>query len=203
MIEIARLSVAAWFLLLPVVVAGGRRSRSGKLQPTNHGRTHHEMEVRTTVAAGMVMSLFAGRAKPRRLAPVRRDVTSGTVVPGTFLGVAGNCMQAGDKIFGNFAGSGGTGAVAASFTFSAPNGNVTLGITDAIGPSSTATLDYQVAVTPAAIALGWRIDDLTKDFTLNRLIPSPRSPPLARPSQGPPLTCLLSTSLAPGTIRQQ
>ena len=80
-------------------------------------------------------------------------VASGTVVPGAFLG-AGACIQAGDKIFGNFAGTGGTGFAAASFTFSAPNGNVTLGITDAIGPSSTATLDYQVAVTPAAIALG-------------------------------------------------
>ena len=119
------------------------------------------------VAAGMVTSLFAGQAQAAPTCTSTTVVTSGTVVPGSGLG-AGACIQAGDKIFGNFAGTGGTGFAAASFTFSAPNGNVTLGITDAIGASSTATLDYQVAVTPAAIALGWRIDDLTKDFTLNQ-----------------------------------
>jgi PEP-CTERM motif len=119
------------------------------------------------VAAGMVTSLFTGQAQAAPICTTTTVVTSGTVVPGAQLG-AGACIQAGDKIFGNFAGTGGTGFAAASFTFSAPNGNVTLGITDAIGASSTATLDYQVAVTPAAIALGWRIDDLTKDFTLNQ-----------------------------------
>ena len=119
------------------------------------------------VAAGMVTSLFTGQAQAAPTCTSTTVVTSGTVVPGSQLG-AGACIQAGDKIFGNFAGTGGTGFAAASFTFSAPNGNVTLGITDAIGASSTATLDYQVAVTPAAIALGWRIDDLTKDFTLNQ-----------------------------------
>ena len=127
------------------------------------------------VAAGMVTSLFAGQAQAAPTCTTTTVVASGTVVPGAFLG-AGACIQAGDKIFGNFAGTGGTGFAAASFTFSAPNGNVTLGITDAIGPSSTATLDYQVAVTPAAIALGWRIDDLTKDFTLNRIISLPGFP---------------------------
>ena len=119
------------------------------------------------VAAGMVTSLFAGQAQaaPTCTSYDRRYQWDGCT--GIMLG-AGACIQAGDKIFGNFAGTGGTGFAAASFTFSAPNGNVTLGITDAIGASSIATLDYQVAVTPAAIALGWRIDDLTKDFTLNQ-----------------------------------
>ena len=59
------------------------------------------------VAAGMVTSLFAGGAYA---APTRtgttQTVVSGTVVPGSFLGVAGNCVQAADKIFGNFAGTG-------------------------------------------------------------------------------------------------
>ena len=122
-----------------------------------------------TVAAGMVTSLFAGQAQAAPTCTgTTQTVVSGTVVQGSFLNVAGNCVQAGDKIFGNFAGTGGSGAAAASFIFSAPAGNVTLGITDAIGASTIATLDYQVAVTPAALALGWRIDDLTKDFTLNQ-----------------------------------
>jgi hypothetical protein len=119
------------------------------------------------VAAGMLTSLFAGGAYAAPTCTTTTVVTSGTVVPGSQLG-AGACIQAADKIFGNFAGTGGSGFSAASFTFSAPNGNVTLGITDAIGSSSVATLDYQVAITPAALALGWRIDDLTKDFTLNQ-----------------------------------
>jgi hypothetical protein len=128
-------------------------------------------KVGLAVATGMLTSLFAGGAYA---APVctgtTQTVISGTVVQGSFLAGAGNCVQAGDKIFGNFAGTGGTGAAAASFTFSAPAGNVTIGITDVLGGAApaTATLDYQVAVTPAAIALGWRIDDLTKDFTLNQ-----------------------------------
>ena len=120
-----------------------------------------------TVAVGITASLFAGQAQAAPTCTTTTVVTSGTVVPGSGLG-AGACIQAGDKIFGNFAGTGGTGFAAASFTFSNPFGNVTLGITDAIGPSSTATLDYQVGVTAAGLALGWRIDDLTKDFTLNQ-----------------------------------
>jgi hypothetical protein len=34
--------------------------------------------------------------------------------------------------------------------------------------ASVATVNYEVAVTAAGQALGWRIDDLTKDFTLNQ-----------------------------------
>jgi PEP-CTERM motif len=83
--------------------------------------------------------------------------------------VAGTCIVAADKIFGNFSGTGGSGAAAASFTFDPSGfGNVTIGITDAVGASSTATVDYQVAVSGAAQALGWRIDGLTEDFTLNQ-----------------------------------
>ena len=121
------------------------------------------------VAAGMVTSLFAGGAYAAPTCTgTTQTVVSGTVVPGSFLGVAGNCVQAADKIFGNFAGTGGSGAAAASFIFSNPFGNVTIGITDAIGASTIATLDYQVGVTPAGLALGWRIDSLTNDFTLNQ-----------------------------------
>jgi hypothetical protein len=120
-------------------------------------------------AAGTVMSLAADRASA---APVCSGTTlvvaSATSVPGSFLNMTGNCVIAGDKIFGDFVGTGGTGAAAASFTFLAPFGNVTIGISDTVGPDLTATLDYQVAVTAAAQALGWRIDDLTKDLTLNQ-----------------------------------
>jgi hypothetical protein len=118
-------------------------------------------------AAGTVMSLFAGQAQAAPTCTTTTTVTSGTVVPGSGLG-AGDCIQAGDKIFGNFATTGGSGAGAASFTFGAPFGNVTLGVTDAVSASSTASITYQVAVTAAGQALGWRIDDLEKDFTLNQ-----------------------------------
>lgn len=136
-----------------------------------------------TIAAGTVMTLFAGQAQavptcgPAGSLPGDTiTVASGTVVPGSTLSVADTCIAAGDKIFGNFAGTGGSGAAAASFTFGSSFGNVTLGITDAVGPSSTATVDYQVAVSAAGQALGWGIDDLTKDFTLNQAISLPGAP---------------------------
>ena len=118
--------------------------------------------------AGTLVSMFPGGASAALTCTNTDVVTSGTVVLGSFLGTAGNCVQAGDKIFGNFSGSGGSGAAAASFTFAAPFGNVTLGITDAVGASAVASVTYEVAVTTAGQALGWRIDDLTKDFTLNQ-----------------------------------
>lgn len=93
-------------------------------------------------------------------------LASGDSVPTAFLLVAGNCVAAGDKVFGDFATTA-TGTGSASFTFLDPFGNVTLGFAGAIGPSTVATLHYQVAVNDAALALGWRIDDLQKDFTLN------------------------------------
>jgi hypothetical protein len=121
-------------------------------------------------AAGVVVSLLsAGQAQAvPSCTGTTTTVTSGTVVPGSFLNTAGNCVQAGDKIFGNFGSAGGSGDAAASFVFSNPFGNVTIGITDAISSSSTATLSYAVTVSPAGQALGWQIEDLTKDFTLNQ-----------------------------------
>jgi hypothetical protein len=134
-------------------------------------------------AAGMLMSLFAGQAQAAPTCgptngtstPVAGEtttVTSGTDVTGAILNASGTCIIAGDKIFGNFASTGGTGLGSASFTFLQPFGNVTLGFSDTIGPSSTASLNYQVAVTAAGLALGWRIEDLTKDFTLNQAVSS-------------------------------
>jgi hypothetical protein len=145
------------------------------------------------------MSLFAGQAQaaptcgPAGTLPGDTiTVTSGTSVPGSTLGVAGTCIAAGDKIFGNFSGTGGTGAAAASFTFLNPFGNVTIGVSDTVS-SGAATLDYQVAVSATGLALGWRIDDLKKDFTLNQAGTGvPASATLTAPAFG---------TLAPGTIR--
>jgi hypothetical protein len=125
-----------------------------------------------TVATGVVVSLLsAGQAQAvPSCTGTTTTVTSGTVVPGSFLNTAGNCVAAGDKIFGNFGSTGGSGDAAASFTFSSPFGNVTIGITDAVGASSMATLTYAVTVDPAGVALGWQIEDLTKDFTLNQAV---------------------------------
>ena len=52
-----------------------------------------------TVAAGVVVSLLSGQAQAVPSCTNTDIVTSGTVVQGSFLGVAGNCVQAGDKIF--------------------------------------------------------------------------------------------------------
>jgi hypothetical protein len=86
-------------------------------------------------------------------------------VPTSFLTTAGNCVDAGDKTFGDFLVTG-AGSGSASFTFLSPTSNVTLGFAGAIGPSTVATLHYQVAINPAT-ASGMLIDDLQKDFTLN------------------------------------
>lgn len=89
----------------------------------------------------------------------------GGVVDGTTLLTPGVCVHVGDKTFGDFT-STGPGTAAGTFTAASHFGNVTLGLGGII--TSTATVTYDVAVDTAAVALGWRIDDLTKDFTLNQ-----------------------------------
>jgi len=96
---------------------------------------------------------------------VTQTVSSGDAVPTSFLTTAGNCVEAGDKVFGDFAVTG-AGSGSSSFTFLGPLSNVTLGFQGAIGPSSVATLHYQVAVNPD-ITTAMRIVGLEKDFTLN------------------------------------
>jgi hypothetical protein len=94
-------------------------------------------------------------------------VGNGGTVPAPFLLTPGNCVAAGDKIFGQFSASGAiTGTGAASFEFLMTPGNVTLGFLGTVAPGSTGTLDYTVAVDPASSG-GFLIDDLEKDFTLN------------------------------------
>lgn len=124
------------------------------------------------LAAGLAISLFSGQAQAAPTCTNTLTATSGEAFVGSDLTVAGTCVAAADKVFGNFAASGGSGIASVSFTWLNPFGNVTLGISDSIaGPTTTSTqptLDYQVAVSGAAAALGWRIDDITKDFTLNQ-----------------------------------
>ena len=64
---------------------------------------------------------------------------------------------------------------------------MTLGFSGVFNPSTVATLHYQVAVDPAAQDLGWRIDDLTKDFTLNPAAAGPASATLVGTTT--PVTC--------------
>ena len=125
------------------------------------------------VAAGTVVSLFAGQAQaaPVLCSGTTDTVASGDSVTAAFLLTPGNCVLAGDKFFGGFAVGGsepGTGS--ASFTFASTPGNVTIGLSGAIGPSRTGTLDYTVEVDPA-LSNGFLITDLEKDFTLNAAIP--------------------------------
>jgi hypothetical protein len=96
---------------------------------------------------------------------VTQTVASGDAVPTSFLLTAGNCVEAGDKVFGDFSVTG-AGSGSSNFFFLGPLSNVTLGFQGAIGPNTVATLHYQVAINPL-ITTAMRIVGLEKDFTLN------------------------------------
>jgi len=121
-----------------------------------------------TVAAGIIASLFAGQAQAVVCTPGNTTtVGNGGNVSAAFLLTPGNCVAAGDKIFGEFSSSGAiTGTGSASFSFLMTPGNVTLGFLGTVGPNAVGTLNYNVAVNPA-LSAGFLIDDLQKDFTLN------------------------------------
>jgi hypothetical protein len=94
-------------------------------------------------------------------------VGSGGTIPAATLLTPGVCAEAGDKVFGDFsANSGITGNGSGSFTFLMTPGNVTLGFSGVVTPSTVGTINYTVAVDPA-LSQGFLIDDLEKDFTLN------------------------------------
>ena len=96
---------------------------------------------------------------------VTQVVSSGDAVATSFLTTLGNCVAAGDKLFGDFSVTG-AGSGSSSFTFLGPLSNVTLGFQGAIGPNTVATLHYQVAINPL-ITTAMAIVGLQKDFTLN------------------------------------
>jgi hypothetical protein len=127
-----------------------------------------------TVAAGILASLFAGQAQAAPTCTSMQTVTSGQGVASNTLinpggGSSGLCIIAGDKLFGDFSNPSAnlplTGTV--SWLFGANPGSVTVTATTALSGPLTATFDYQVEVLPAFAALGWRINSLQKDFTLN------------------------------------
>jgi hypothetical protein len=121
---------------------------------------------------GAALLSAGAAAAPSFCTGTTMQVGSGGTVTGAFLlnGTAssGNCVEAGDKIFGSFSVGGSiTGAGAASFSFSMTPGNVTEGFLGTpIGPNSTGFVDYSVAVDPA-LSQGFLIENLEKDFTFN------------------------------------
>src|SRR6516164_3407869 len=146
-----------------------------------------------TVGAGIIVSLFGGQALAAVSCPgTTSTVASGASVPGSFLLTgtvsSGNCVAAGDKIFGAFDVTGAiTGAGSSLFTFSMTPGDVTLGFQGSVAASTVGGIDYQVAVNPA-LSQGFLIDDLQKDFTLNS---SPT---------GLPATATLTGLVNPGAV---
>jgi hypothetical protein len=120
-----------------------------------------------TVAAGIIGSLFAGQAQAVVCTGTTTTVANGGNASAAFLLTPGNCVAAGDKIFGEFSSSGAiTGTGSASFSFSMTPGNVTLGFLGTVDPSSSGTINYSVAVNPAN-AQGFLINSLQKDLTFN------------------------------------
>jgi hypothetical protein len=101
-------------------------------------------------------------------------VPSGTFEPGSFLvtpggASTGNCVQASDKVFGNFSVSGAiTGGGSAGWLFTSATGpaDVTIGFQGLVGPNTTGTVNYSVAVDPLT-SNGALISALEKDFTFN------------------------------------
>ena len=147
-----------------------------------------------TVGAGIIVSLFGGQALAAVSCPgTTSTVASGASVPGSFLLTgtvsSGNCVAAGDKIFGAFDVTGSiTGAGSSVFTFAMPQGSsVTIGFQGSVAANLIGGIDYQVAVNPA-LSQGDLINDLQKDFTLNS------SPP------GLPATATLTGNVNPGAI---
>jgi hypothetical protein len=108
-----------------------------------------------------------GHAAPDFCTTAPIVVGSGGSIPAATLLTPGVCAAAGDKVFGAFAANAGiTGNGSGSFTFLSTPGNVTLGFSGVVTPSTTGTIDYTVAVDPA-LSAGFLINDLEKDFTLN------------------------------------
>ena len=124
--------------------------------------------------ATVTLLVSAAHAAPLFCTGTTQVVDSGGTVPGSFLltgtGSSGNCVEAGDKIFGDFSVGGGiVGGGAASWDFTMTPGNVTIGFLGTpIGASSSGLINYSVAVDPA-LSQGFLIENLEKDFTLNAI----------------------------------
>jgi len=159
----------------------------------------------TRIALAAAAAALAMAATPALAMPsctgTTQTVTSGQSVATTFLTTAGNCVEAGDKVFGDFSVTGaGTGS--SSFTFLGPLDNVTLGFQGAINPSTVATLHYQVAINPEVTDV-MRIVGLQKDFTLNSNIAgAPATATLTgttNPLTNPPVAISCTRTVNPST----
>jgi hypothetical protein len=123
--------------------------------------------VLAAAAVASAAALGPGTAHAVECTGITTIVTSGEAVSVTFLLGAGNCVQAGDKIFGEFVTTGDiTTDGSASFTFNGA-GSVTLGFLGSVNPSSVGGFNYSVEVDAAGQAAGFLINGLQKDFTLN------------------------------------
>jgi hypothetical protein len=126
-------------------------------------------------------------------------VANGDTVTAAALLTAGTCVEASDKIFGDFAISGSiTGNGSASFTFFTTPGNVTVGFSGVVGPNVSGTVSYEVAVDPA-LSQGFLINGVQADFTLNAASPLlPASATLtANAATSPALAILCSRTVNP------
>ena len=92
-------------------------------------------------------------------------VTSGQAIPVSTLLITGNCILAGDKIFGNYADTGFNNTGSANWVFSSPTGDVTQGFQGALTGPGIGTFTFQVQVNPVLSTN--LIDDVQKDFTFN------------------------------------
>jgi hypothetical protein len=147
--------------------------------------------MRTLLLAATAMAAIA--AAPAALAlptctGVTQTVNSGDAVATSFLTTLGNCVAAGDKLFGDFAVTG-AGSGSSSFTFLGPLSNV-------------ATLHYQVAINPL-ITTAMAIVGLQKDFTLNSNVAgAPATATLVgvtNPPTSPPVAISCTRTVNPAT----
>ena len=122
---------------------------------------------RLAIAAAGVALLLSQGAHAVVCTGTTQTLADGGVATGAFLLTPGNCVEAGDKLFGSFAVGGAiTGNGAASFNFISNPGNVTIGFLGSVGPNTSGSVTYTVGV-DQTIAPGWMIDALQKDFSLN------------------------------------
>jgi hypothetical protein len=123
--------------------------------------------MKALLAAALILASGPALAAPTFCTGTTDTVASGGSVTAAFLLGTGNCVAAGDKVFGAFTSSGAiTGNGSSSFSFLMNPGNVTIGFSGVVDPLATGGIIYTVATDPA-LSQGFLIDDLEKDFTFN------------------------------------
>jgi hypothetical protein len=120
----------------------------------------------------LLVRLFAGQAQATPLCTTTTTIPNGGTISAAVLLTPGTCVEASDKLFGDFTTSGAiTADGSASFTFFSTPGNVTVGFAGVVGPNASGTLSYEVAIDPA-LSQGFLIDDIQTDFTLDAVTSS-------------------------------